>query len=179
MQAMTQGEDIEWYALRVFHNKTTQICAIADKEQVEWYTPIREVEEIVEGNMVLRKERVMPSLLFVRTTPEFIAKLKVATSDNILPYYEPGTNKPMSIDNKEMSKFMFVVRTSAKQIESIDEATLNIHDKVRIMGGLFAGMEGYIARVHGTKRFVVRIEGIAAIATTYIPKQYIQKLRTT
>ena len=120
----------------------------------------------------------MPSLLFVRSTPEFIAKLKVATADNILTYNEPGTNKPMVIDDEEMSKFMFVVRTSAKEVESIDIDRLNLDDRVRISGGIFAGMEGYIARVHGTKRFVVRIEGIAAIATTYIPKQYIQKLTT-
>jgi transcription antitermination factor NusG len=172
------NEEIGWYALRVFHNKTSQVCAIADKEQVEWYTPLREIEEVVAGRVVLREERVMPSLLFVRSTPEFIAKLKVATADNILTYNEPGTNKPMVIDDEEMSKFMFVVRTSAKEVESIDIDRLNLHDRVRISGGIFAGMEGYIARVHGTKRFVVRIEGIAAIATTYIPKQYIQKLTT-
>jgi transcription antitermination factor NusG len=175
---MTQGKEIGWYALRILHNKTTQACAIADKEQVEWYTPLREIEEVVAGRVVLREERVMPSLLFVRSTPEFIAKLKVATADNILTYNEPGTNKPMVIDDEEMSKFMFVVRTSAKEVESIDIDRLNLHDRVRISGGIFAGMEGYIARVHGTKRFVVRIEGIAAIATTYIPKQYIQKLTT-
>jgi transcription antitermination factor NusG len=154
------------------------VCAIADKEQVEWYTPIREREEIVAGKVVLRKERLMPSLLFLRTTAEFIKRLKRNTADNILPYTEPGTAKPMMIADEEMSKFMFVVRTSAKEVESIDIDRLNLHDRVRISGGIFAGMEGYIARVHGTKRFVVRIEGIAAIATTYIPKQYIQKLTT-
>lgn len=168
--------EIGWYALRVFHNKTSQVCAIADKEQVEWYTPLREVEEVVEGNIVLRKERIMPSLLFVRSTAEFLKRLKRETADNILPYTEPGTSRPMMIADEEMSIFMFVTRTAAREAEPIDDSSLKPSDRVRIVGGIFAGMEGYITRVHGTKRFVVRIEGIAAIATTYIPKEYIQRV---
>ena len=50
-------------------------------------------------------------------------------------------------------------------------------DKVRIKEGVLKGAEGYITRIHGTKRFVVTIEGIAAIATTFIPKQFIEKIQ--
>lgn len=170
------NEEIGWYALRVFHNKASQVCAIADKEQVEWYTPIREHEEVVAGKIVLRKERLMPSLLFLRTTAEFIKRLKGNTTNNILPYTEPGTAKPMMIADEEMSKFIFVTRTAAREAEPIDDSCLKPSDRVRIVGGLFAGMEGYITRVHGTKRFVICIEGITAIATTFIPKEYIQRV---
>jgi transcription antitermination factor NusG len=82
----------------------------------------------------------------------------------------------MMIADEEMSIFMFVTRTAAREAEPIDDSNLKPSDRVRIVGGIFAGMEGYITRVHGTKRFVVRIEGIAAIATTFIPKEYIQRV---
>ena len=52
-------------------------------------------------------------------------------------------------------------------------------DRVRVTEGVFKGAEGYITRVHGTKRFVVVIEGIAAVATSYIPGKFLEKLTET
>jgi transcription antitermination factor NusG len=74
-----------------------------------------------------------------------------------------------------MELFRYIARTAAREIEFV-EYEPNKGDKERITGGVFAGATGYIRRVHGTKRFVVCIEGIAAIATTYIPRQYIEKI---
>ncbi len=42
--------------------------------------------------------------------------------------------------------------------------------------GPFKGAEGYIVRVKNTKRFIVSIEGVAAVATGYIPKNFIEKI---
>ena len=75
-----------------------------------------------------------------------------------------------------MEVFKFVTRTAAT-LESIDEAQLSDKQQVRITGGIFAGAIGHICRVHGTKRFVVRIEGVAAVATTFIPRQFIEPIR--
>lgn len=33
-----------------------------------------------------------------------------------------------------------------------------------------------IARIHGTKRFVVIVKGVAAVATTFIPRCFIEKI---
>ena len=63
-------------------------------------------------------------------------------------------------------------------MESIDQKIVK-GDRVKITGGILQGAEGYITRVHGTKRFVVVINGVAAIATGYIPKQFIEKIEET
>ena len=173
---MVKGDEIGWYALRAFHNKASEVCRYAEKEQMEWYTPLREVEEVVDGTIKVRSERLMPSLIFVRCPQSFIARLKQLTNDNILPYCRPGTAQPEPIADSEMEAFRFITRTAARTIELVDEGSLHNDKRVRITGGLFAGSEGYIRRIHGTKRFVVRIEGIAAIATTYIPRQYIEPI---
>ena len=47
---------------------------------------------------------------------------------------------------------------------------------MRVTDGLFKGAEGYIARVHGAKRLIVIVEGVAAVALTYIPKNFLEKL---
>ena len=106
---------------------------------------------------------------------DYIHRLRSLTEDNIYPDCDPLSNKPKSIPNEEMELFRFIARTAAREVELIDYEP-QMGDRVRITGGVFEGAEGYIRRVHGTKRFVVCIEGVAAIATTYIPRQYIEKL---
>lgn len=169
-------DGIAWYAIRTFHNKGSVVRATALREQVECYTPLREVEEVVDGEVRVRHIEVMPSLLFLRTTPTFIEHLRRVTEDNIMPYSEPGTSKLYAISESEMERFRFVARTAARTIECVDTTMLCADERVRITGGIFRGMEGHIKRVHGTKRFVVSIEGIAAIATTYIPREYIERI---
>lgn len=172
---MSEREELSWYALRIFHNKASLVWSLADKDGVECYTPTREVEELHNGIVHIRETRIMPSLIFMRTTPDYILRLRSLTEDNIYPYCEPRSNKPKSIPNEEMELFRFIARTASREVELIDYEP-QMGDRVRITGGVFEGAEGYIRRVHGTKRFVVCIEGVAAIATTYIPRQYIEKL---
>lgn len=41
-------------------------------------------------------------------------------------------------------------------------------DRVRITGGVFEGVEGIFVRVKGDRRVVVSIQGVMAVATTFI-----------
>lgn len=40
---------------------------------------------------------------------------------------------------------------------------------MRVTEGPFKGAEGYIKRIKGNRRLIVSIEGVVAVATTYIP----------
>ena len=47
-------------------------------------------------------------------------------------------------------------------------------DQVRIIKGVFAGVEGELVRIKGHKRVVVHLEGVCSLATTYIPTEYLE-----
>lgn len=51
-------------------------------------------------------------------------------------------------------------------------------DRVRILGGPFAGVEGRFVRIKQARerRVVVLIEGIAAVATTSVPSVLVEKI---
>lgn len=174
-EEIQQREEIRWYALRALHNKGSVVCRIATSDGIEWYTPLREIEDIVDGRPTTRTTPLMPSLLFLRCTTTYIERLRRITGDNIIPYCYAHSIVPEPIDDSSMEVFRFVTRTAARTLELVEEHGKNDR-RVRITGGLFAGCEGYLRRVHGTKRFVVRIEGVAAVATTYIPRQHIELL---
>lgn len=49
-------------------------------------------------------------------------------------------------------------------------------DKVRIVDGDFAGVEGKVARVAGQQRVVIELPGVCLVATAYIPTAFIKPI---
>ena len=52
----------------------------------------------------------------------------------------------------------------------------HVGKRVRIIEGQFAGVEGVIKRIKNNRRVVVQIEGIAAVAITYVPTRALEFL---
>ena len=48
---------------------------------------------------------------------------------------------------------------------------------MRVTDGPFRGAEGSIQRIHGDRRLLVSIRGICAVATTYIPKAFLEEIK--
>lgn len=117
---------------------------------------------------------VIPSLMFIRSSELTMKGLRDGP-DKLWVYCQPSTNVPAVIPDREMEIFIFVTAKECQFLESINQPLVK-GDRVRVIGGILQGDEGYITRVHGTKRFVVIIDGVAAIATGYIPKQFLEKI---
>ena len=169
-----------WYAYKVFHNKARILRDQLELKGLQCYIPIRKViksantEDTYSNTPAEEIQPVIPSLLFIRTTETTMKQLRQHPY-NLWVYCLPGTNIPAIIPDREMEVFIFVTTKGCQSLESIDQKIVK-GDRVKITGGILQGAEGYITRVHGTKRFVVVINGVAAIATGYIPKQFIEKI---
>jgi transcription antitermination factor NusG len=57
-----------------------------------------------------------------------------------------------------------------------DPENLKGGEKVRVIKGEFAGIEGELYRIKGHKRVVVRLGDKVAVATHYIPKEFLEKM---
>ena len=49
-------------------------------------------------------------------------------------------------------------------------------DHVRVIDGVFKGAEGYICRIKKNHRLIVTIHGICAVATSYIPQAFLERI---
>ena len=49
-------------------------------------------------------------------------------------------------------------------------------DRVRVIGGPLKGAEGYIKRIRKDQRLLVCVEGVIAVATSYIPNELLEKI---
>lgn len=178
-----ESEPLHWYAYKVFHNKAQILRDQLDRKGLQCYIPIRKViksansKEMYSNTPAVEMQPVIPSLMFIRSTETTMNQLRQHPY-NLWVYCLPGTNIPATIPDQEMEVFIFVTTKGCQSLESIDQKIVK-GDRVKITGGILQGAKGYITRVHGTKRFVVVINGVAAIATGYIPKQFIEKIGDT
>ncbi|MFR5659526.1 MAG: UpxY family transcription antiterminator [Butyricimonas faecihominis] len=85
------------------------------------------------------------------------------------------TGNFLIVPDKQMNDFIFLLDFSKEMVEVVNE-NLKKGDKVRVIKGDFAGIEGELIRVKGHKRVVVRLEGVVSLATAYIPGSFLEKI---
>ena len=77
-----------------------------------------------------------------------------------------------------MLNFISVASFKHEGVIYLSNKEVNIRKgtRVRIIGGLFAGVEGIYMRIHGHKRVVVSIPNLLSIATTFVEPEFIVPL---
>lgn len=171
---------VHWYALKVFYNKVFEIEDLLKKDQIESYIPCETV--LVEHGGVKKKIRkpVISSLLFFRSTETQAIKLQQQLTDRVILYTKNIDMKkqPLVIPEREMNLFMLVSSSGEKGVEYFGEDRMEFHtgERVRVIDGSFKGAEGYIHRIKGNRRLIISIQGICAVATSYIPQCFLVKI---
>ena len=96
----------------------------------------------------------------------------------VMVYRNRGERQPAAIPDKEMQMFIRVTSIDDLGMEYLGETSEEwaTGDRVRVTGGIFQGAEGYIKRIKGNHRLVVAIEGVIAVATSYIPTCFLEKV---
>lgn len=179
MQHIRAIDDPErWYALKVFYNRTSPVadCIAADGRRL--YIPMHRVERTVGNRIVFREEPLVGSLMFVRAEERYVVELEQRLTGRIMLYRRNEDREPAPISDSEMEIFMLVTSVRDRGLEPIDDmgAGCRRGDRVRVIDGLFKGAEGYIRRIGKDRRLVVSIEGVVAVATSYIPLRFLQRI---
>lgn len=178
---MSNEETINWYALKVFNNKLFHVEELLRGQGVECYLPTETVVSERNGVKVSRRRAVIPSLMFVKTTASAVGELDHLNGVSTYVYKRrlpDGRQVAAAIPTGEMEMFILVSSSGEKGLEyyDADKLDLSVGTRVRVTEGIFKGSEGYIKRIKGNRRFIVRINGICAVATPYIPVAFLQKL---
>lgn len=176
-------QQIAWYVLRVTYQRELVAKAALERFGIETFVPERLVRRRdSNGRFSNFREAAIHNYLFVNTTKPVIDDLKTYHLP-ILRYVmhvENGVRCPMIVPEEQMRHFMAVTEHLEARILylSPSDPELMKGDRVRIVGGTFAGVEGRFVRIKQSKerRVVVSIEGIAAVATTAIPATLVEKI---
>ena len=172
---MISTDKLNWYAAYTRVNQELVIKKKLDELGVENYLP--QEERVRETPLGRKKIRVIliHGLIFIRTDKTTSFSLLNDHLLNIVYLKDIEGRHSLIVPDKQMNDFMFLLDFSKEMVEVVNE-NLKKGDKVRVIKGDFAGIEGELIRVKGHKRVVVRLEGVVSLATAYIPGSFLEKI---
>lgn len=174
-----------WYPMRVTYNRQLRVKANLDRLGVENFLPMREHTERRNGRIRHCRRPAISNLIFVRSTMERITKLKHTDPVSALMRYM--TRRPvdrpdapaeiLTVPEREMDNFIKATAGPESEYTYLrpDELRGHEHGRVLICSGPFAGVEGTIKRIHGTRHVVIELNGIGGICINFVPSQSLIK----
>ena len=194
---------LNWYALKVFYGKVFEIEARLGDMDLETYIPVRkdllkgedhmramrrlatpddrrrDNRFIQAGPLIYKRVPVVSSLLFVRAPKDRLGEVEACVKEKGFIYRTADRKTEAVIPDKQMAMFQMVCSSGAEGLEFFaddDMTRYKAGDKVRVLEGPLKGAEGYIKRIRKDRRLLVSIEGFIAVATSFIPPQFLEKV---
>ena len=89
-----------------------------------------------------------------------------------------GSGGGIAADEEEMRVFMLVTSVDDDKLQYLDVDSVNYKEgqRVRVLDGPYKDCVGYIKRIKGNRRLLVAVEGLALVATSYIPSVFLEKI---
>ena len=175
-----------WYPMRVTYNRQLRVKANLDRLGVENFLPMRDHTERRNGRIRHCRRPAISNLIFVRSTMERITKLKHTDPVSALMRYM--TRRPvdrpdapaeiLTVPEREMDNFIKATAGPESEYTYLrpDELRGHEHGRVLICSGPFAGVEGTIKRIHGTRHVVIELSNLGGLAINFVPKAYLMEI---
>lgn len=155
-----------WFALKVFYHKAPQVQEDFRKAGHDTY-----LTSLIAG------------LLFVHCAEKELLRYKKDHESALLFYTDPASGesrRPGRIPDREMDIFRIATSLAETDSDAIylgsDTQKLCTGDRVRVTEGLYKGAEGYVKRVRHARKVLVAIKGVAVVALSNIPLEYLEKI---
>ena len=155
---------VHWYVAKVKYLTEKKIKQFLETSGIEHYIPLQD------------EKPVLPCLVFIRADYVEALSLPGKSGFRISYLYDLETKQLQIIPDKQMQDFMFLQNFSGKTFLLPHPEKLHGGEKVRVVNGEFAGIEGELYRIGGHKRVVVQLGGLVSVATEYIPREYLERI---
>ena len=176
-------KEVAWYVLRVTYQREIAASKALEELQIEHYVPTVRTRIRNEKGVSIgwKTEPLIHNYIFINDSYENILKLKQTKLDYlrfVMGKDEKGLlSEAQYVPDKQMSDFMKVVRTMGSKPVDVN-IDLRKGDRVRVLTGPFEGVEGVFIKMptRHEKRVVIKIEGVAAVATMALNASDIEKI---
>lgn len=155
-----QDAELKWFAARAIREKS-YVLKYLEHEGIR-YTGIEDIR----------------SLIFIRCSETAIRRIRYELFDRVLIYKDSEKREPQPIPDRVMQTFLILAPYHDEPVIylPVDNPLFFEGKRKRVKQGLFAGCEGVIRRIKGERRLIVKINDRAAIATPYIPQDYLEDI---
>ena len=174
-----------WYAIRCTYGRERKAYEFFSKQGIEAFYPTITSTKTTDGKKETIEESRLPNILFAFGTFE---QLKMYVYDNhhddtkFLRFYynfhHDGTKEPLTVPMAQMISLMKICDTEVedKHLDPFVVDKFKTGQLVRVVDGLFAGVEGIVHRYKGQQRVGIVIDGLLTVTTAYIPNAYLENI---
>ena len=177
-----------WYVLRASYGREDKASDYIVEDGTFVYIAKRYTRKTVNGKQKKVLENLIPNLLFVYTTEDKAEEyVKRTPALSFLSYYynhferdDDQKNPPLTVSCKEMENFIIATCNQSEHLKFVDETQCHFKggETVKVIDGLFKGVEGRVARVSGQQRVVITLSQIGLVSTAYVPTAFIRCIDT-
>ena len=174
-----------WYPMRVTYGREVKVKEALDTLGIENFLPMHyELVDPGDGN---KKRMLVPAihnLIFIYDSREDITLLKT-TRREFQPlryitkrFAESIDDNILTVPDSQMQNFIRVASVQDDSVMFLETGDYinKIGQRVQITEGYFAGVEGVVKRIKKNKHVVVQLEGLAAVAITYVPATCLREI---
>lgn len=167
---------LQWYAAKTRVHQEQKIKHRLDELGIEHFLPQKEQVRILRSKKKKVLRPLVPRLIFLRCRQDELFKLLNEYFLPITYIYSLDTKRPLVIPDQQMRDFMLFVDFASDSVQVLND-NLKPGDRVRVVKGELAGLEGELVRIKGHKRVVVRLQGLFSVAAgTYLPKHFLERI---
>ncbi len=179
---MESNEVIRWYPMRVTYHRELRIKEQLDALGIGNFVPMH--YDLADSSDGPRKTLVpaIHNLIFVHASQEALTRLKMHRKEfdpmrYMTKVFPDGRKELLYVPDHQMDDFIKVASAHNDSVIFLDvRDSANTGRRVRITAGRFKGVEGVIKRIKKNKFFLIQIDGVAAVAITYVPADCLEPL---
>ena len=176
VNSVGQPSALQWFAANTRLCQELKIKNKLDELGVENFLPMKEQIRVLGGKKRKVLRPLVSRLLFLHCRKEVLFELLNEHFLSLSYLRDLETKQVLVIPDRQMRDFIFFVDFARDSIQVLNDK-LKPGDRVRVVKGELAGLEGELIRIKGHKRVVIRLQGLFSVAAgTYLPKHYLEPL---
>ena len=181
-----------WFALRATYSRELKVQALLNERGLRTFVPMMWRRCPVKPGMTgtpssptrsgisLKLVPAVSNLCFVRWTKTALDSFIRSFGDAspVTYYWDRTANRPLTIPDKAMEDFIAVASTMDEDLIYITEISAKLREgqTVKVKEGPFKGVEGKIVRIRKSRRIMVELPGMMAVASTYVAPEFLEIL---
>lgn len=178
---MSSETEKTWFAMRATYGRNLMAQRSLELDKIESFVPMRKRTTKVGRRVKVDLIPVVRDLIFVLGERETVQEAK-----SRIPYLHyivrpaEGKNIPVEVPEGQMQQFIAVCNEmdDSAELFSGEEAHFEVGERVEVVDGSFKGHQGLLVKIEGkrSKRFVVAIDGVIAVAVSGITAKDIKHI---
>ena len=168
----TDSDAMNWYAIRVTYSRELKFQTLLQESGFQTFVPMCRRTFEKNGKKENKLVPAVSNLIFVHSEKAdldaFMTRMGETCPARFI--WDKSTRKPIVVPDKAMEDFIKVSSSMDEDLIYITEITEKLREgqTVRVVAGPFKGVEGKVVRIRKSRRVLVELPGMLAVATTFV-----------